>query len=314
MSNPPRPQKIASAPSVRPAFGAPARPAPATPPPSAPAVAVPLLEGELFEPDPVQVAKLEKKSAAAQTRAQAKSRQEAIQSVHMVRLLAPAIARAMCQAETEEDQIQAFVGMADSARAHAQRCVRAWGVDEADEPWVAAALERTFMEHPGLVGQANPLAFIESIPAHLPPPPPSWMPLSVSAPVALLQALGPVARAQAEFSLGRASVEEDLASASRLLAEAGQDAVLELVDPTATSELRTTVFCSVVADAGESLAYLWRAHGRAFEAQEKARTHAQQEVWKRAHPEGGDLEPVFQAFREHAARLRRLARAARPKA
>ena len=315
MSNPPRPRKMSSAPSARPAFRGPAPQSKSSAPASdpTPGVTAPLLDGSFFEPDPAQVAKQEKKSAPVQARAQAKSRQEAIQSVHMIRLLAPLIAQAMTQDASEEDQVKAFVDAAQSARDSALSCVGRWAVAPADEPWVVAALERTFMEYPGLAGLENLPGFVEGIPAHLPAPPPSWMPLSVAAPVALLQALGPVALAQMEFGMGRSTPDEDLASASRLLAEAGQDAVLELVDPAATSELRTAVFCAAVSHAGESLAHFWRAHGAQLELKATERTHAKQDVWNRAHPSGADLEPVFQAFREHAARLRRLARAARPK-
>lgn len=129
----------------------------------------------------------------------------------------------------------------------------------------------------------------------------------------MLNALGPVSQAQLEFDLSRKNPEADLQTATRVLAEAAQDAVMELADSTSPADVRLTIFSAALQEAGKTMAWFWRSHGKKLKEHTNARSKAEQEIWKRAHPEGEDLEPVFKAFSEHSARLRRLARVARPR-
>lgn len=321
MSSPPRPPKIPSSALAGPAFGAPSRPsrrhAPsdAEPSPSDQGSEMPvsLVDATVFEPDPEQVEKLKKKSVNVQAKTEAKTRQEAIQAVHVMHLLAPAICRAMAEGASEDQQVQYFMEQTVQARAAAARMVDAWKVPEDDKDWVAAAMERVFMEHPALLGISDMTGILNALPGQAPPPPSPWLSPPVAAGVAMLNALGSVAQAQMEFNLSRKNPEADLQAATRVLAEAAQDAVMELADPTSTADVRTTIFSAALQEAGKAMAWLWRAHGERLREHANARSKAEQEIWKRAHPEGEDLDPVFRAFSDHSARLRRLARLARPR-
>lgn len=312
MSTPPRPRKTAP---PQPAFGAPRRPPPAAPKaPSQPLVEEPAVDAALFQPDPGHEARQQKKTPATRERAEIKVREQALLAVASMQRLAPLVTRAMAQEQAQEQQVACFARAVSGLREKARDWARRWGASPEDEAWVTAALEAILAAHPSLADLPDLGAFAAALPSHLPPPPARWLPLEVAAPVALMEALAPVASIQAIHGLGRHQPHADLAAAARLLAEAGQDAILELVDAGADTSLRTAVFAAVVAASGQVLAALWQAHAQALQEQRRQRSLSAQALHDQAHPDGEDIQPIFQAFVEHAARLRRLARIARPKA
>ena len=277
------------------------------------ATALPLLDAAVFRPDQKATQKAATKGPEAVEKLERRSRQQAVQLVNSVRLLAPAVLAAMLPGGTDLEQAERFARWAALAREKAARCVSHWALETEDVSWVQAAIERLLAEHPAMLDDAFPDTLLANLPSQVPLPPPAWMPLQSAAPLALLQGLAPVQRVQLAFPLGRVSPEEDLLSAARTLAEAGQDAAMELLDPAASTEIRTAVFAATVAEAGKTLAQVWMHAGQAFQSQVQKRSAAEQARWEQAHPEGADLEPVFQAFRESAARLRRLAQLSRPR-
>lgn len=313
----PRPTKLPTARPSRPAFGAPVRSAPTSAPEPVAALdsepAAPVIEARVFVPDTVALEKAQARGDKALLKAQQRARERALHAVHVLPLLTPGVLVAMSALGPEEEQPQRFVDWMAQVRERAAAWLERWDVAPEDKPWVLAALERVVAEHPELETPARFDAVMAAALEHAPPPFSPVLPASVAAPLALLQALAPVQRVQAAFGLGRPHVEEDLEMATRLLAEAGQDAVAELVDPVAPEEVRVVVFVGAVVAAGKTLAQLWMSHGHHVQLQARGRTRTEQEAWEQAHPDGEDLRPVFSAFQQHASRLRRLARLARPR-
>lgn len=275
---------------------------------------LPGVDSKLFEPDPATLRKLNAKGSKALERGQSKSREQVIQTIHALRLLSPGIVTVMTSGQnngSEGDQSQQFATWVDTLRQQAADCAARWGVAEEDLPWVTAALERFLAEHPGAAEGTVLERALEWVSAHAPPPPSSYVPINAAAPLALLQALGPVQRVQAAYPLGRREPERDMEQIAQLLVEAATDAVNELVEPAAPSDVRSVVFTSVLADSGKTMAQLWVSFAQAHGAKWRLKTAAEQEMWHKANPHGVALEPLFEQFQDFSARLRRLTRAAR---
>lgn len=321
MASPASPRKPAGRPSVAPsrAVAPPKAPAAkAAPPAAAPVVPPPPpLDAAPFQPDAATVRKLGAKGGKALAAAQEKSRTQALQALHSLRLLGPGLTAVLGAVDGKAppaDQAAAFVGWVGRIQAQARTWAGQWEVPEADRPWVEAALERILAESPSLLDSPLLDKAADWAQALAPPPPTPALPLATAAPLALLQGLAPVLRVQAAFPLGRATPDADLEAVSRLLVEAGTDAIQDLVDPAAAADVRLAVFTAVVADAGKTLAQAWVAFADAHEAQWRRKTAAEQQAWSQAHPEGVALEPLFEQFQDFCARLRRLTRAARVRA
>jgi len=312
---PSRPQRF---PSTRPSLPPPGRAAPATevkvdqtPSPAAAEVEIPLLEMASFLPDESALQKAVDKGTLQKT--ETLTRAQALQALHSMSLLAPGVLDALHSSANEEEQVDRFRVWAERVRQMAVEWAQRWPVATEDLPWVIASLERVVATHPRLT-QAKQMDLLMDLAMNTSPPPAVPGPaLPVAAPLALATALARVQRAQTACPMGRPRPDEDLEAVARLLAEAGQDAIAELVGPTGSQEVRTTVFCSVVEEAGETLAHMWRLMGQAFAARVRERSVAEQHTWEVANPDGVDLDPLFVRFREHGARLRRLASLARPR-
>jgi len=313
MTTPSRPSRL---PTTRPSAASPGRPPGAPGPvavviPAAPAVDVPLVDAGVFEPDATALQKAADKGQLEKL--EEKTRHQVLNALHSLSLLAPGVLVAMRGARSDDEQVERFHAWAEQVRASAQQWVQSWPVAEEDRAWVAAALERVVATHPGLAKPASMEVLMRLAFEQTPAPPVPGLPLPVAGPLAMTTALAEVSRAQQAFPLGRPSPEADLEAVARVLAEAGQDAVAELVPPTGTQEVRVTVFSTSVELAGKTLAQFWNQAGQEFLARLRERSVTEQQVWEAAHPEGVDLEPLFQKLREHGARLRRLALLARPK-
>lgn len=310
-----RPRKIVGRPSVIPVRPTAGKRSQDSDEPAVPSeIVVPELDAKTFEPDVSTIKKLNAKGPKALAAAQTRGREQSIQTLHSLRLLAPGVLSVMSQLPDPapvEEQAAHFTTWATQIRERASQWAERWNVAPEDTPWVSAALERILAENPGLMKATILDEAVSWAATHQPPPSSAFIPLGVGAPLALLQALGPVQRAQAAFPLGRKDLEADLAQAGRLLLEAGTDAINELVEPATPGDVRILVFSSVVADAGKTLAQLWVAYAQDHLAKWRLKTIAEQELWLAAHPQGVTLEPLFQQFQEFGARLRRLTRAAR---
>lgn len=318
MAAPARPPKLPGRPVVA--------PAPSRSPPSAPAAGrraeaeppvvleLPGVDAKLFEPDGATIKKLTDKDPKSLAKVQAKSREQVIQTVHALRLLSPGVLGVMASevsAASEPEQAERFASWMAKVREAAREWASAWSVSPDDLPWVTAALERFLAEHPQALEQPALLRVTDWVQAHASPPPAGYLPVSISAPLALLQALGPVQRVQSAYPLGRRHAEADLEAVAGLLVEAATDAVNELVEPAAPGDVRALVFSSVLADSGKTLAQLWVAFAQSNAAKWRLKTKQEQEFWHQANPNGVDLQPLFEQFQDFSARLRRLTRAAR---
>lgn len=312
MTTPSRPSRL---PTTRPSAPTGLRPtgAPVTAVvlPAAPAIDVPLLDAAPFEPDAQALRKDAEKGTTEKT--EEKTRAQVLHAIHSLALLAPGVVEAMAASASEDDQVERFRAWSLHVRERAAEWAGRWPVDEADLPWVTAALERIVATHPRLLRAEHTDVLMALAFEQCPPPTQAGLPLQVAAPVAMATALAWVGRAQLAFPLGRPDPVNDLEAAARVLAEVGQDAVSELVPPAGSQELRVTVFVAAVEQAGQTLAQFWRQAGQELAAKASQRTKEEQRIWEAANPEGVELEPVFQKFREHGARLRRLALLARPK-
>lgn len=276
---------------------------------------LPLVDRKLLEPSIATLVKLEARGPQALEKAQQKSREQAIQTIHALRLLAPGVLAAGLGSANGPDQVSRFLEWMAGVQEAARRGAEKWGVEPSDRPWIQGSLERVMAENPSLVGSDKALSLLMGLAEGLAPPPTlPWLPSDAQAPLALLQALAPVQRVQKAFPFGRLQPEKDLEEAARLLVEAGQDAVLEMVDPASSSEVRLTVFVAAVTEAGKTMAQVWMHHGQMAQASAQGRTDSDRALWERAHPEGEAIGPVFKDFQEMMARLRRLARLARPRA
>lgn len=308
MSKPSRPPALASA---RPAFRPPAVAGTDAPEEGkAPTESV-LKRQDLTRPSQAQ-AKLDKKTPAARAKAEQKSLDVAIALVSALEHLAPAIAAALSSEPTEEAQVDRLVAWLEQCDRQAEAVAVAWGASPEALDWVRSQVARILSAHPSLARWPGLISLVAALPSHAASPEPVAMDLDIAAPLALLEALAPVQRAQVVLPLGRSHPEKDLERLARVLSDAGRDAVLELLDPMSSSELRQAVFCAVLPEAGKTLAQCWVRYGQQIQAQHQARTDAERKFWVQANPDGAPLEPVIEAFQEHSARLRRLARLAKP--
>lgn len=320
MAAPARPNKIPGRPSTMPVRAGSSSPAAqAGPEALAPIGAgepldLPGVDSKIFEPDPATLRKLNAKGPKALEKAQAKSREQVVQIIHALRLLSPGIVGVMTSSlnnGSEPDQAQQFAAWVGEIRQQAADWAARWEVAEEDLPWVTASLERFLAEHPGAANTPLLEHVTEWVGAHVPPPPANYIPVSAAAPLALLQALGPVQRVQAAYPLGRREPERDLEMIAQLLVEAATDAVNELVEPAAPNDVRSVVFTSVLVDSGKTMAQLWVSFAQTHLNKWRQKTAAEQELWHKANPHGVGLEPLFEQFQSFSARLRRLTRAAR---
>ncbi len=309
LSRPPR--FPTNRPSVVPPGRSVSEKAPSAPVPTAPAVDVPLIDAAPFEPD---ASALRKAQAKGQTeKLEEKTRAQVLQALHALTLLAPGVLDSMAAYPDETHQIERFQAWSEHVRERAAQWAQRWPVEPADLPWVTAALERVVATNPRLLQASHADLLMDLALQHAPPPPSPGLPLEVAAPLAVMTALAYVERAQAAFPLFRPAPGLDLEAAARVLTEVAQDAVSELVPPTGSQEVRVSVFVAALEQGGQTLALLWRQAGVELNERIRERTAVEQSAWETANPEGIDLEPVFQRFREHGARLRRLALLARPK-
>ena len=273
-----------------------------------------LLDGKALEMDSATLSKLTSKGGKALEKAQEKAHNNALQVAHALQLMAPGVLAVMTHpgvGSSEAEQAGALVDWFESVRSKAAAWVEAWGLEEEDKPWAQAALERLVAEYPALPEGPVISRLLELARTHTPPPPLPYMPLQAAASLALFEGLAAVQRAQVRHGLGRRSIDEDLESVARLLVESGTDALAELLDPATSGEVRVAIFAAAVTQAGRTLEALWDAYARTQLASWRLKSGPEQELWKKANPEGVPLEPLFQQFQEANARIRRLARAAR---
>ena len=275
-----------------------------------------LLDSKTLEVDSTTLKKLTAKGGKALEKAQEKARENALQTSHALLLMAPGVVEVMLSksvGSTEADEAGALVEWFSEIHAKAAEWVDAWALEEEDRGWAQAALERVLAEHPLLAKASNIEDILALARTHVPPPPQPYMPVQASTCLALFEGLAAVQRAQAKQGLGRRTVTDDLERITRLLVEAGTDTVNELLDPATSGEVRVAVFSSAVAQAGRTFEVLWLAYAQTNLATWRMKTTPEQELWKKANPEGIALEPLFDQFQEAMARIRRLARAARTK-
>lgn len=271
----------------------------------------PLLSLQIFEPDEKEMQKVLKKTAVAQTKIREKNMSSAIQTVHALSLLAPGIVSAMAYGTDEKEQSEVFIRWTEAIRKKSEIWCEQLEVKEEDKQWVIGSLERILAENPNLNGFSD-IGFLKEVLEKVTPPPQrEWTSLEVSISLAVLDAMGDIQKAQISYPLRRKDVERDLKDCVQMMLEVAQDGLLELVEKSSSSELRKVVFVHLVQNLGKGLAAIWESYGKNPRYNLKFRNASDEEIWNINHPDGLDLQPIYNDFHSFAMRLLRLSKMAK---
>lgn len=131
--------------------------------------------------------------------------------------------------------------------------------------------------------------------------------------LALLRGLGHVLAAQQHYDLARSAArDQDMVLATEWLVSQSTQHLARWADASLPMEERRTLFGVLVDQAGRLLAHAWQQASQRTQEILRSKSAKEIEAWRRQHPEGFPLAPVFQAAQEAFDRLVRLTLAVQP--
>lgn len=246
---------------------------------------------------------------------EAQSRVGALHAIHALRTLSPALLRVALVGGSDEEQTQKFVEVMGKARELAQAAASA--LSTTPEPWMINAFERSFLESGvafsstagSKLATAVATLAVERAQSSV-----AGVPQEATFIPTLVEAVGAVSGALNRHPMERQHHEADLESCVGMLLEACSEGVQDLCAPIAPDDARQAVFSALLREGAAGFSHALAHQARQLDQERSKRTKAEHETWRRANPQGADLEPVLESMRSHMGRLVRLSKMAKTSA
>jgi hypothetical protein len=241
--------------------------------------------------------------------------------VHSLRSLAPSLRRAWTEDLNPEQQAAAFQQQIQSAQDLAQAWADKLAVEGPEHAWFVQGVQAALLEADAdlQLWQTHGLAWsrlIDQATASLAPVfrPSLTLSESLAVHMALLRGLAPVVAAQQRYDFARGpSRDADMMMAAEWLVSQSALHLERWADASLGAEERRTILGTLVEEGGRLLAHAWEHAAIRAQVVLRSKSAREIEVWRRAHPEGFPLDPVFQSAQEAFDRLVRLVQAIQPK-
>lgn len=240
-----------------------------------------------------------------------------LQTLNVLRMLAPAINKAMCASNDQQEQAALFTTLVKNARKLSFKTGVILGADAESKKdrWVFSVLDRLFTE---------------SIPAFSDFPEEHIIDLAhiivnvaeegsvekkdfilfetdIAIKIALMKAMTPVLIAQTNFDFNR-NVEDDIINMSELIFNTSAKALIELVDPFAKESERVVLFQILTDISGAALAEFWNLVSNNFKEELRSKTPLEIEHLENAFPNGYSITEILEKHESFMRRLTGLAK------
>lgn len=276
------------------------------------------LDNSLFKQDQEQLVKVFDRNPDSREKYEAEARIDAIRTMNAMRTIAPIIAVA-CEFEgNDKEQSEKFVELMQESNRLAQLAVIKIGIPESEwenkeNRWLFNTLERVFAEtvakskNPQEIGERMVNAVLKwssDNTIEKRPSPSESYPARFE--ISVLKALSRIVQEQEKFNFLRKDKDADLSLILNKIIQSVSDWLPELFKPLMVPEDRFSLMEVWIEESGKAFASAWSAEAKLAQEAMKNRTKEQIEAFKKARPEGIDLQGVFKRHDEIMMRLLKI--------